>query len=204
MKHRTPDQLQKDETLKLVKGFLKEKYVKLLIQNVVIRENLETDETTVECTAQLGPQMVEIKSTGAGLIDALFSGMREHFSQQYFSLDDIEFIDFSIDVDPLTRRTREGTDVAVIVDIYVSNSTGTRYQFSTTSRSFNNAAIKSVIDAIEYYLNCEVAVLELKHIIEQIKKSGRPELETKYVIMLSEIVRSASYVKSIQEWTYKN
>ena len=79
MKHRTPDQLQKDETLKLVKGFLKEKYVKLLIQNVVIRENLETDETTVECTAQLGPQMVEIKSTGAGLIDALFSGMREHF-----------------------------------------------------------------------------------------------------------------------------
>jgi len=204
LKHRTPDQLQKDETLKLVKGFLKEKYVKLLIQNVVIRENLETDETTVECTAQLGPQMVEIKSTGAGLIDALFSGMREHFSQQYFSLDDIEFIDFSIDVDPLTRRTREGTDVAVIVDIYVSNSTGTRYQFSTTSRSFNNAAIKSVIDAIEYYLNCEVAVLELKHIIEQIKKSGRPELETKYVIMLSEIVRSASYVKSIQEWTYKN
>jgi hypothetical protein len=204
LKHRTPDQLQKDETLKLVKGFLKEKYVKLLIRNVVIRENLETDETTVECTAQLGPQMVEIKSTGAGLIDALFSGMREHFSQQYFSLDDIEFMDFSIDVDPLTRRTREGTDVAVVVDIYVSNSTGTRYQFSTTSRSFNNAAIKSVIDAIEYYLNCEVAVLELKHIIEQIKKSGRPELETKYVIMLSEIVRSASYVKSIQEWTYKN
>ncbi len=204
MKHQTPDQLQKDETLKLVKGFLKEKYVKLLIQNVVIREDLEADETMVECTAQLGTQVVEIKSTGAGLIDALFSGMREHFSQQYFSLDDIEFVDFSIDVDPLTRRTREGTDVAVVVDVYVSNSTGTRYQFSTTSRSFNNAAIKSVIDAIEYYLNCEVAVLELKHIIEQIKKSGRPELETKYVIMLSEIVRSASYVKSIKEWTYKN
>ena len=204
MKHRTPDQLQKEETLKLVKDFLKEKYVELLIKDVVIREDLEEDRTTVECSAKLGPHVASIISTGDGLIDALFSGMRQHFSQQYFSLDDIEFVDFSIDIDPLTRRKREGTDVAVVVDVYVSNSTGTRYQFSTSSRSFNSAAIKSVIDAIEYYLNCEVAVLELKHIIEQIKKSGRPELETKYVIMLSEIVRSASYVKSIKEWTYKN
>ena len=204
MKHRTPDQLQKEETLKLVKDFLKEKYVELIIKDVVIRENLEEDKTVVECTAQLGLQTVEINSAGEGLIDALFSGMRKHFSQQYFSLDDIEFVDFSIDIDPLTRRKREGTDVAVVVDIYVSNSTGTRYQFSTSSRSFNSAAIKSVIDAIEYYLNCEAAVLELKYIIEQIKKSGRPELQTKYIIMLSEIVRSASYVKSIEEWAYKN
>jgi hypothetical protein len=119
---------------------------------------------------------------------------------RYLSLEEIAFEDFGLSVDPTTRRKKEGTDVHVRIDVIVSNSRSTNHHFYAEAPSFNIAAARAVFQAVEFYVNCEIAVIKLSEWIVEAKARNRTDLETRYVRLLSEIVCSTSHVKSISEW----
>jgi len=204
VKRRTPEQVQKDQILKLVKNFLGDGYVEIAISHLLIREDLVGEETTVECVMEFGSEPVSIISTGRGVVDALFKGMREKLEDKYLSLGEVCFKDFSFDVDPSSGRKHAKTDVSIKVSLCTLSSNKRPRTFSAESHSFNVAAIRSVISAVEYYLNCEKAVLELKQTILGARQSGRPELETKYINLLSEIVQNTSYAEAIKNWKQRS
>ena len=204
MRKRTPDELQKEEVSRLVQEFLGDDYKEMVVTTVTTFENLLEETTRVQCDLRFGDQALAIDSTGAGIVDALFEGMKAQLQGQYLSLSQIDFEDFFVDTDPCTRVKKSGTDIAVRVSICTVSSNKRRHHFATESRSFSIAAIKSVISAVEYYLNCERAVLLLRETIDGARRSGRPDLIQKYVALLAEIVRNTSYEKSLREWNQKN
>ena len=194
-----------EDIARLVKTFLGSEYLTIMIETVLIKENLREDLTSVKGEVIVHGESLMLDCRGNGVIDAFFDGLRESLSGKYYSFQDIYFDDFSIQVDPLTRRTKQGTDVSVEVGLLVgSYSNHAIYHFVSSARSFNTAALRSVIAAIEYYLNCEIAVLKLRDLIEDARKRMRMDLETKYTRLLAEIVKSASYNKTMKEWQQKN
>jgi len=207
MHTQTPQQVEKEEIIKIVQNFLGEEYIKISLDKIMIEEDMKEETTQVRCALALTnseERILQIEATGRGVIDALFNGLRRAFVSKYYSFEDIFFDDFSINIDPFSRRKKSGTDVAVYVDLTVVNSTNVAYHFASSSRSFNTAAIYAVLEAIEYYLNCEVAVLRLKELIKDAQKRLRDDLEATYIHMLGTIVRSASYIKTVEEWKNKN
>jgi len=204
VRKKTPDQAQKERILKLVKDFLGKEYVKISFSRLLIEEDLEEQKTIVECVVDFGTGPVTIKCAGRGMVDALFEGMRQRLKGKYLSLSEVSFKDFSFEIDLSSGKRRAKTDVSVEVSLCTLNSNKRPRTFSAESRSFNVAAAKSVISAVEYYLNCEKAVLKLKQTILGARQSGRPELEIKYINLLSEIVQSTSYEKAIKNWKQRS
>ena len=203
MKKRTPQDLYCDRVGKLVRDLLQDDFRSVSTERVSILEDFATGTTRVKCEVRLGIESVVVDASGCGVVDALLSGLRSLLSSQYYSFEDIFFEDFTMIVDPFSSRKRSGTDVAVRVGVVVGSSDRDSYHFYGDARSFNVAAIRATLNAVEYYLNCETAVYKLHQMIEDAKARQRPELQ-QYVCQLSEIVRSASYVKSIAEWKQKN
>ena len=204
MKKLTPDQVEQGKITKRDKDILGLRYVDIEIQQMMIHEDLVSEVTEVHCRLVLREEVISVEACGAGLVDSLFKGIKSNLASRYCSFEEISFEDFTIDVDPTTRRKKVGTDVEVMVGVVVANSRGSRHHFNSSARSFNTAAVRAVLKAIEYYLNCEVAVLLLKELIEDAQARNRADLETLYVNSLSDIVPNTSYVKVIKKWKEKN
>ena len=204
MKPKTPDEVKQQEILVHAKSVLGNTYVIIKIEKVNIEENMMEETTRVSCEVRVGDDAIVVNSTGDGVIDALFKGVREGLTHKYYSLEDITFEDFLIEVDPTTRRKREGTDVSVFVELVVCNSRGAHHHFHSEAKSFNTASVRAVLVAIEYYLNCELAVVKLVELLKDAKERNRTDLINLYTGQLSEIVQSTSYEKTITNWRQKN
>jgi len=204
MKIKTPDEMRQAEILRHVKDVLGDSYVHIEPAGVEIKEDLLKEETEVRCEAMIRGEIVQIEATGSGVIDALFQGIRTVLAQEYCSLEEISFEDFIIDINPATRKKREGTDVSVFVELIVRNSRDVHHHFHSEAKSFNVAAIRAVLDAIGYYVNCELAVVRLSELLRDAKKRNRADLLRSYTNLLSEVVQNTSYEKTIVKWRQKN
>tara|TARA_Y100000034_G_scaffold132119_1_gene194356 strand:+ start:312 stop:926 length:615 start_codon:yes stop_codon:yes gene_type:complete len=204
MKKLTPDEMGQRKIVERVKSVLGDRYVDIEIQQMMIHEDLVSEITEVHCRLVLKEEIISVESSGDGLVDSLFKGIKDKLASRYCSFEEICFEDFTIDVDPTTRRNKVGTDVKVMVGVVVTNSRGARHHFNSSARSFNTASVRAVLKAIEYYLNCEAAVLLLKESIRDARRRNRPDLEMLYVRSLSDIVPNTSYVKTIEKWKERN
>ena len=57
----------------------------------------------------------------------------------------------------------------------------------------NTATIKVVIDAVEYFINSEIAFLELKKCVGDAKKRNRQDLLRGFTSLMSEVVSIVQY-----------
>jgi len=204
MKKLTPDEMGQRKIVERVKSVLGDRYIDIEIQQMMIHEDLISEVTEVHCRLTLRDEVIQVEANGSGLVDSLFKGIKHKLAARYYSFEEITFEDFTIDIDPTTRRKKVGTDVEVAVGVVVANSRGVRQHFNSNAKSFNTASVRSVLKAIEYYLNCEVAVVLLKELIKDAQERNRPDLEMRYIRSLSDIIPSTSYVKTIEKWKEKN
>jgi hypothetical protein len=183
---------------KIAREVLEDKYLSLQMSgNFKIEENLQDEITKIHCvieaTGSQDRNIMVIEGKGEGPIDAFFKSIKKELSGEYESLKTFRFKEFGA-VTEINNGTRKlGLSAAVETLFVVQNDRGEDLVFRNKSTSVNRASVKSVLKAVEYFVNMEKAVKLLHAAIENASERNRGDLVVAYTLKLSELVHTTSY-----------
>ncbi len=195
----SPEEMRLPFYEKLAREVLEDRYVNLHLQgSFKIEEDLRSDMTkiycTIEATGSQDKNIMIIEGKGKGPIDAFFKSIKKELSSEYTSLNTFKFKEFNA-VAELNKRTTKasGSSAAVETLFIVQNDRGEDLIFRDKSTSINKASVKSVLKAVEYFVNMEKAVKLLHTAIEDATERNRGDLVNIYTLKLAELVTTTSY-----------
>lgn len=189
----TVEELKRAEIYEVIKSTLEEEYTKLKVKKITFSEDCVNNTLKVDCRFSEGDLKAKtLKSTGVGLVDALFLGLLEHYGKRFPSINTISFEGFEVLPD-FSRKIKSGSESPVDVAIKLSNSCNSVMTFRTTGRSFVSACALGVFRAIEFYINAEKAFKKLKILIKEAQDRNRFDISQDYVSKISTIVKVTSY-----------
>tara|TARA_Y100000310_G_C20651056_1_gene799480 strand:+ start:757 stop:1401 length:645 start_codon:yes stop_codon:yes gene_type:complete len=207
MKLRTTENEKRQiESQKIAKEVLSGDYTVLNISEPFsIKEKIKENKTEVSCKIELknsdGSSIINVKATGNGPIDALFTNLKKKLSKEYCSLNLIRFSEFGVSADiqkrPNYLLNSSGSNAEVEVILIVQNDRGEDLIFRDHSTSINKAAVNVVLKTVEYFINSEKAVLLLHKNIVGADDRNRGDLTIGYTCQLAELVKNVSYKKTI-------
>tara|TARA_R100000008_G_scaffold44286_1_gene25751 strand:+ start:768 stop:1358 length:591 start_codon:yes stop_codon:yes gene_type:complete len=192
-----PTQNEQTKISEIVQKVLNKKYVPLQIKNFGLKEDLENDKSLVTCELVHGKEKILVEGQGSGVVDALFCTIIDELNTQYSSLRNIQLIDFIMKVKP--ERNGIGSNGFVKIDLAVRNRRGNKTHFLHESRSIIGAVVQVVQKCIEYFINSELAIIQLKKSLQNAKERNRMDLVTKYTHMMSELVKNMPYNNILME-----
>jgi len=198
-----PEELELEKNKLILSKILGKNQVHIDVQKFSLIEDFDSNLSYISCDLKFvfkgKEKTINIEGTGKGTIDALLNGMLAYFSTDYVSLQMIQLCDFLVNVDFKKSRNMINTDAPVEVKIALKGDGLAKFYFKARSNSLVKAGIKAVCDAIEYLINAEIAVLQLREDILLAKKRQRTDLENNYVCMLLELVKFIPYSEAIKK-----
>jgi hypothetical protein len=184
--------------LDLIRRVLGNDYLNLEVKHLTLEEDSETGHSRVKLeTAQNGTSL-SVEGEGVGLVDALVAGLFKRYEIEYQSLKSIELASFHVHARLDTKKRRAGADSVGEVTLEVRNSDGNVFAFSDSSRSIATSSARSVIAAVEYFVNAERAFITLYKSRQDARERNRDDLVTRYTEELAEVVKSTSYAEVIE------
>ena len=192
---------KQERLLALCKDILREDYVYLKPIRYEVREDCVTGASGVTVRVQNTTSGAEydIDGSGVGGIDAFFHGLQDHFAREHLSLKTIAISDFQAKAKMESPHRRDGADAPAEVLIEIENSYGKRFRFDDTSRSVLRSAVSATLQAVEYFVNSERAIIRLHQAIEHAKTSGRADTVALNTKQMSDLVENTSYTEVIQK-----
>lgn len=186
------------KNLETIKRALSDNYLDLKIASLAFEEDFGTGQCKIRVVTRAAGVDTVVEGQGVGLIDALFSGLFRRYATEYQSLNTIKLTGFLVKARLESERGRLGADAVGEVTLEVQNSAGRPFNFSDASRSIVGSAARSVVAAVEYFVNSERAFVALHQAMEAAKERKRPDLVAQYTKELSEVVESTSYADVIE------
>ncbi len=183
----------------LIQRVLGASYLQLKIVKLALEEDCaeSLSKVTVQVADTVGNQF-DVQGQGAGIMDAVLSGLRARYGVEYQSLNSIELTSFSVHARLDTKKDTIGVDAIGEVSIDIRNSRGTVFTFSDESRSIASSMARAVLAAVEYFVNAERAFITLHKSLKDAKARNRTDLVTRYTRELSDVVKSTSYAEVIE------
>ncbi len=195
------EQGKQEGMVALMKEILQDDYTQLSVKLYSMTESLEEEEPMCKLTCHLvnadGTEMT-VESTGVGVIDALFNGLRIRLADDYPSLKSIRFSQFnirgliSVEDGPSTSKAEAEATVGIL------NSEGVEFIFKSTAPSVSRAGIQATVNAAEYFINSERTFVRLHEILEHYRSEGRMDLVEKYTELMSRVVDNTSYSEVVE------
>lgn len=179
-----------EDNLLLIKKVVGNLYCEVKIKSIVVSEDIELENCSIILSLQHGPV---IKANGVGMVDAIFLGLKEYYSNKFSSLSGLELYKFFV------KTKSHNTKSEVGVDLEIRNSYGNRFMFSDISKSLIASSAKVSAAAIEYFSNSEMAFLSLLKAFKDAKLRGREDLITRYTSELSILADNTSYSATIDK-----
>lgn len=197
----TPKDVKRQANSAMVKELLSDRYRTFFVDRLVVRESRASETTDVECTLVVGGDSEHnISGAGLGVLDALFNAIVQHVVGDCSSLRNISVESFQVQTDKEDlrefRKNARSTAAAVETCLIIDNGFDTNSRlvpFRSKSRSVLAATVAVVTEAIEYFVNSEIAVLYLKELIDDSKKRNRFDLTETYISKLSDLMSNTSY-----------
>ena len=193
MHHKQADMLAK------FRDILGENFTVLSLPSDRLEEDFESSSAKIACRVDHNGESFAIESTGTGLVDALFNGLKTRLATDFPSLNTIGFHDFSVKGIMSTRTEAAGSDAEAEVSLSVVSSEGVMFRFNATSRSTGRASVDATLQAVAFFVNSEKAFIEIYNILQHYRNAGRADLVTKYQDMRADMVGNTSYTEVIQQ-----
>jgi hypothetical protein len=187
-----PEEFKRGDIDALLEEVLGEKAHQITPRHFTIKENLEEGTSEVSCSFMEGQKKRKFNSKGIGFVDALFKGILEVYVKMFRSLKNVCFTSFGLRAQLESGSSLAGSDSEATVLLETSNRGDRVMAFRRTAKSINAAAAQVVFDAIQFYINCEMAFKKLKAAILDAKKRGRNDTAAVYTSKLVDIVNIAS------------
>jgi hypothetical protein len=173
-------------------------WTSIKINEIEIIEKISSSETHIKCDVifdhkSRNKKVIKIATSGKGVVDALFKELSKQLEEKYSSLSQIKFKDFFIKANIKTSLKGPGSDAPVEACLKINNSRGQEFEFSSKAISVNMAAVKVVINTIEFFVNSHIAVSKIYFALKDAQDRRREDLVEKYTLQLGEIVKVTSY-----------
>jgi len=187
--------------LELIQRVLGDEYLEHDLVGLVCEEDFAEEKSRVrlDLRASSGAAAYTVEGEGVGIVDALTHALLRRFAPEYHSLESIEFTGFTVSAHFDTKNQRSGSDAVGEVTLEVRNSEGVPFVFADASRSVASSAARSVLAAVEYFVNAERAYITLYKALKDARDRNRPDLVTRYTRELAEVVKSTSYAEIIEQ-----
>lgn len=173
-----------EDNLLLIKRILGKSYLDVKINSLSVLDNLENGKCSVQLYLHDG---LVIEATGVGIVDAIFSGLKDHFRNQFPSLNGLELVNFFV------KAKTKGTASEVDVVLEIRNSYGKYFTFKDDSKSLTASAARASVAVVEYFCNSESAFFAILNAFKDAKSRGREDLADRYIEELSFLVKNTNY-----------
>lgn len=188
--------LLRQEMTEAVSKYRDDSFVRLSLgREVKLTEDIVSQETTIECILQhesLGAKnLIPIKSSGHGPVNALCSAMIEVFKKDYTFTSKLNLIEFKIDT--LRTRTRLRTDAPVSTTFIVAVESRSPLSFRSESTSIVEASMSSVLQMFELYINMSKTLDKVQRLMDDYAKRNRGDLYTKSMSDLARMISCTCY-----------
>lgn len=191
----TPEEVYRSDTISLIKKTLKRKYKTLKLKSLSFQESYSGDvpEISSSMTIGIGRSSKRLKSTGVGLVDAAFRGLKDHFLPNYRSLEFIKLRSFRVYTSPADSESAGSTEASVAVMVEFTNAYGKVVPFRYSSSSLTKSVAHCLVGAFEFYINSEACFLTLKELVSDAAARGRHDIKDSYISDMVSIVGVSSY-----------
>jgi hypothetical protein len=166
-----------------------------------IEENLESGVLDVRCEVhdeRSGNREV-IEGRGVGVVDAMFRGLIQLYSEKFPSLKSIRFADFAIKADVDSGRHAARSDMAAVVTLRIANSEDREYVFSHGSQSITRSSLAVVLQCAEFFINSERAFIAVYRALQHARAQNRADSVARYTTQLTTLVEATSYSEVIAQ-----
>ena len=187
-----PEEKQQERYFAIVQKVMGKHLKTLAIRDLFIHENLELKRCEIRCLLQHDHKSATVTGIGVELVDTLFDTLMMHFSNDYVSLKNIVYVDFSIHAKLCNKikQSQLGSSVEIVLALY--NGKNNLY-FRKQGGTLNVAATQVVCSAVEYLINSEMAVKMIYKDIQDAKARNRCDLIQRGTSYLAELVHITSY-----------
>jgi hypothetical protein len=199
----SPEELGLDENAatvdRLARDVLGNSYIYFEFDHVELKEEVSQGRVSFNCELiRCGSgERNAIRGQGVGMIDALFDGVILGFADEYPSLKTIAVSNFTIGSGFESAQGRK-SDATAEAKLDVENSEGTIFHFHRASPSITRSSIRTVLDALTFFINSERAYVQLHLALKDAKERRRSDLVVRYRTQMSTLVRATSYSEVIE------
>ena len=193
---KTPQHHKRESIRQLFRKVLKQETIKLTPKSVSMLENFEKDPIITEVNFEYFHNDKEIslrQTSTAGLVDCLFTGLRDFYIDDYHSISNIRLLNLSVTPIMNTNRNLIGSDAKVSLDFMVEVKDHGCAEFLACSRSLIGCITSGTLEVFQFYLNCHKTFVKLKEVMSDAKERNRWDLVQSFVTDLTFLTDVNSY-----------
>ena len=187
---KTPEESKRSDLRDLFQSILRDNVIVLSPVSVSSEEVFDKEESEVSFAFNERisgkSKKVSLRSVkGKGLVDCLFRGCKNKYSESYPSLKSVELVDFK--VMPIFSMKKPGSRAET--DIVLSVKVGDRgvSEFVSRSDSIIRSAFTTTLKAFQFYMNCEASFEKIKIVLDDASKRNRGDIQQRCLADLSKI-----------------
>ena len=195
---RTPQDFRRENVKELFDRILKDSKTKLVPKNISINESINSDFTSVSFSLDMisGQETRTynfIDVEGKGFVDAVFTTCYQEFIEPFPSIKNLNLVDLIVKPIFSMSRKESGTDARTDVIFRVEIKDHGLSEFSARSRSIVHASFQVMMEAFQFYINCDKTFHQLRTWLDDASSRHRGDLAQSCVADLAKLTTVNAY-----------
>lgn len=195
---KTPQQHRRLAMANLFNKILGNKIVRISPISIRVEESLDSDFTNVDLafvhSCNQKGEIVSLKNIKSkGFVDGVFKACYDHYVPSNPSLKNIKLVTY--EATPKIKKQTEGigADAQVRVSTIVEVANHGFAEFTSNSRSILYSSLVNILEAFEFYINCECSFNKIQVILEDAKQRNRSDIVDKCKYDLAKLTGVNNY-----------
>ncbi len=188
------------EVSNVAKEILADAWVVVQIVSLKFAENFETSRAILDGklieVSENKPKDRTIQGEGVGLVDACFDAMIKCYDKDYYSLDTISIVDFTVNAH-VEHGSKRKSDAKVTAILHVKNSQDYEYVFKCTTSSISHSSVAVVQESVAFFINAELAYTRMPYALRDAEERGRHDLVARFQSHMGTLVHATSFEKLV-------
>lgn len=196
---KTPEQFRRDGVKDLLDSTLQGEKIILLPKSISISESINERLTSVNLSflqkQSTSEKLIQIRGIeSSGFVDGLFIGLYKNYIDKFNSLNKLKLVDLM--VNPIMKAsTIRGSDAKASVIFRLEVEGHGISEFQSESRSVVHSSFVSVLNAFQFYINCEKAFYKIQNAAEDASMRNRGDILQECMNKLSKLTEVNTYEK---------
>jgi len=185
---------EQEEARSLMREVLQDDLLELTITAYKLSDDLESHRCEIYLSvldSRTG-ETLALEGAGVGIVDAAWQAFKGRFGPEFPSIESLKFSRFEAN-GIIGSGHDANADAEAAVQIGITNSYGIEFDFDAQSRSLGHACVQVVAQAIQYFVNSELAIVRMYKARQHYQADGRDDLVTKYTALMAKMVKNTSY-----------
>lgn len=196
---KTPQEFRRDSIKQLFDKFLLSQKTSLEPLTISVGETWESDFTSVSLSFNNirgeDKETMFVEEESRGFVDGIFKACYKEFTKQHTSLINIKLHDYLVKPNLDKTKTLSGSDAGVKVSIMVEIRDHGIAEFSCESGSILHSSFTVILDAFQFYINCEKTFDKIQLVLEDAQHRNRGDIVQNCISDLSKLTEINTYEK---------